>query len=107
MNYIITGVSRGIGKALAEAFLANGHSVTGICRKNDIVHPGFSFVQCDLSQPGEVTSLKVNVPEGEVTLINNAGVLGTIKRLTEQDPPDVETVLNINTVSPVLLTNSI
>jgi benzil reductase ((S)-benzoin forming) len=107
MNYIITGVSRGIGKALAEEFLSSGSGVIGIGRKHDIDHPNFSFVQCDLSVPSEVERLKVSIPKGAVTLINNAGVLGVIKRLTEQDPPDVERVLKINTVAPVLLTNLI
>jgi benzil reductase ((S)-benzoin forming) len=107
MNYIITGVSRGIGKALAEEFLSSGSGVLGIGRTHDIDHPNFSFVQCDLSESREIENLKVTVPEGAVTLINNAGVLGTIKRLTEQDPPDVVRVLNVNTVAPVLLTNLI
>lgn len=105
MNYIITGVSRGIGKALAEECLSLGSTVIGIGRKHEIKHPNFSFVQCDLSEPDEVENIKINVPEGAVTLINNAGILGNIKRLSEQLTPDVAEVLNINTITPVLLAN--
>jgi short-subunit dehydrogenase len=35
MNVVITGASRGIGKAVAEVYAANGHALY-LCSKNEV-----------------------------------------------------------------------
>ena len=87
MINIITGTSRGIGKALANFYLERGHKVVGISRQNTIDHPNFSFVKCDFTEQKQLYELDLSVfAEAEnypVRLFNNAGVIGEIKRFNE------------------------
>jgi benzil reductase ((S)-benzoin forming) len=103
MHIFITGVSGGLGKALAKEFLRMGFTIIGIGRTNQIKHPSYSFIACDLSQPAEINNLDFGILAGPVMLINNAGILGQIQRLSDQDVPDVMNVLTVNTLAPMLL----
>jgi benzil reductase ((S)-benzoin forming) len=102
MHVIITGVSRGLGRALVELFLEKGHEVMGIGRTTDIVHPNYRFTPCDLSNPNEIGN--INFPQSsEILLVNNAGIIGQVRRLSDQDAPDCEEVMNVNALAPMLL----
>ncbi len=103
----ITGVSRGLGKAIAELYLSKGEKVTGIGRSCDLEHENFSFISCDLSDLDAVRQLQFEAFSGEVTLINNAGVIGEIKRLSDMEIVDVDHVMTVNVSAPVLLTQQI
>ena len=49
MKVLITGTSQGIGKAIAQRFLDEGHSVIGIDRQdNSIRHSEYTHHVCDL-----------------------------------------------------------
>lgn len=108
MIYIITGVSRGLGKATAEIYLQKGDQVIGIGRSHSINDPNFSFIECDLSNVEQVKSLfsdqQFNVP---VTLINNAGIIGSIERMSDQKNLVLEEVMTVNVNSPMILTQNI
>ncbi len=70
MKVVITGSSRGIGKATALLFLGNGHDVVGIdCREASVVHGNYTHHIADISD-------KASLPEidGVQVLINCAGV---------------------------------
>ena len=104
---IVTGVSRGLGKAIAEHYLRNGQYVMGIGRSHDIVHSNFSFQKCDLSDLDQVKSMKFNVLTGAVTLINNAGIIGEIDRISDQRELDIDEVLTVNVSAVAILTNKV
>lgn len=101
MRIIVTGTSSGIGKAIAERYLSQGKAVTGIGRRHTIVHPAYTAVKCDLSDTAAVAALSFEV-DSDILLINNAGVLGNVKRLSDQQP-NIAAVLAVNTVAPTLL----
>lgn len=95
----ITGTSKGIGKALLEE-LKREHTVFTIGRKQN----DFSLDLTDISNVE-----KFEFPEvltEEVVLINNAGILGEIKRSFEKEKDDTKTVFNCNTIGPIILCNS-
>jgi len=103
----ITGVSRGLGKAIAELYLSKGERVTGIGRSAQIEHENFVFIQCDLSDLDAVRDLTFDELDEPVTLINNAGIIGDINRISDMETSDVDLVLTVNVSAPVMLTRKI
>lgn len=69
MKVLITGTSQGIGKAVAEHFLKEGHIVIGIDRqKSTVNHKDYTHYQCDVRDYENLP----DVPDVNI-LINNAG----------------------------------
>ena len=100
---IITGVSRGLGKALVKHYLDKGETVIGLGRQNFVEHPNYSFFQIDLSLPTAINELDLSWVHGKVTLINNAGIIGEIGRISEMGTWDLERVLQVNAIGPMEL----
>lgn len=77
---LITGVGRGIGRALAHVFLKNEYSVIGTSTTGvvDFAHENLSVLRLDLSSPAsieECTEVIRGMGKEIDILINNAGVL--------------------------------
>src|SRR5512139_987744 len=82
-NWVITGVSSGIGLALAKAALARGDNVAGTVRRRDAaaafgaLAPGRArAVMLDLEQPGQIApaAQQALAALGQVdVVVNNAG----------------------------------
>ncbi|MDZ4847244.1 MAG: SDR family oxidoreductase [Chitinophagales bacterium] len=84
---IVTGASKGIGKAVVLALLEKGVKVAGWSRSNpNIQHLAFHFVQADVSKQQQVESAFEKTMQlfgGQVhILVNNAG-LGVFSKLEE------------------------
>ncbi len=68
MKILITGTSKGIGKATAEKFLAMGHEVLGVdVLPASLAHPNYRHFTADIAE-GPLPDVAPDV------LINNAGV---------------------------------
>ena len=104
MRTLITGTSQGIGKALAQIFLDNGHEVIGLDRQDaGITHERYTHFCLDVrGDLPEITDVEI--------LINNAGTqneddieinLKALIRITEkygvQDK--IRSILNIGSAS--------
>lgn len=103
MQVFITGVSKGLGKALAEHFLNQGDTVVGIGRSHTIRHKNFQFLRCNLEDIDSVNNLDLGKFEEKVIFINNAGTIGSIKRISEQISSDITSVITVNTIAPMVL----
>ncbi|MET4106520.1 SDR family NAD(P)-dependent oxidoreductase [Hymenobacter sp. UYP22] len=110
--YIITGASRGLGKALAETLLQQPDTfVLGVSRHTTIEHPRYQHQPLDLSDMLAVQNNLHKVfppfPEASsLTLINNAGVLGEIGYMGEQPNEHFEFVFDVNLIAPAMLMNT-
>ena len=106
MKILITGTSQGIGKAIAEHFLAKGHDVIGIDRQEASLTEGrYTHIICDIRNIDDLPE----IPDVEV-LINNAGTqneddidinLKALIYVTEKYgvQPGIKSILNIGSAS--------
>lgn len=106
MRILITGTSQGIGKAIAEHFLAKGHEVIGIDRQEaSIADDAYVHHTCDIRNIDALPAL----PYPEI-LINNAGTqneddidtnLKALIRITEKYgvQGNIKSILNIGSAS--------
>lgn len=77
-SYIITGTRKGLGKALAEYYLAQGHDVAGCSRgKPSIQHPNYLHFELDVANEKSVIGMVRQTKKtfGRIdVLLNNAGI---------------------------------
>ena len=100
-NILITGVSTGLGHALAAALLDKGHRVYAVGREAPGIldmNPNFFFFPYDLSQTFTLKeTLQEFVQKRSFDLaILNAGILGEIKPLGQTDLDAIKEVMEIN-----------
>jgi NAD(P)-dependent dehydrogenase (short-subunit alcohol dehydrogenase family) len=111
---IITGVSHGVGEALAIDLLARDFRVLGIGRNpsSRLEQPSYAFVRCDLAEPvsiaGRVASSLAAIaaarPSG-VYLINNAATIEAVGVLGDLDAARIVASIDVNLAAPIVLAN--
>ena len=109
---IVTGVSRGLGEALAVELVAHGVRVLGVGRMSSprLGSERYRFIGCDLadvqSLPAALTpafeAIAADGPDG-VCLINNAATVEPIGVLGEIGAADIARSLAVNLAAPVAL----
>lgn len=102
----MSGVSRGIGRAIAKELLENNFVVYGIGRAHSINHPSFHFLELDLADPKAVEAFKFpEVNSEKAILINNAGILGNVAPAGRLSGENISQLMQINTIAPLQLSN--
>lgn len=115
-NVLITGATRGIGKAIALSFLSSGANVIGVFGGNNQAAEKFSeeigdlsknllLLQCDVSSPEGVNDLFKIIEEKYTTLdvlVNNAGIRrDSVLALMKLD--DWQRVIDVNLTGTYLM----
>jgi len=109
MKIVITGVTRGLGRAMAEWYIAHGHQVAGCGRSGqEIFDLRFDHPEPHEFSPLDVTNaVKVSIWAERVLgvfqgppdlLINNAAVMNDPKRLWEVPAEKFAQLMQINLV---------
>ena len=107
---LVTGASRGIGKAIASALAAAGWEITGTCRNpkrlaaEDRI-PGVRYLPLDFSRKGSAEALMKKMKNVDV-LVNNAGS-GSIGPVEEAPIEKVQALFEDNFFGAVRLTQAI
>jgi benzil reductase ((S)-benzoin forming) len=101
---IVTGSSRGLGKAIAEAFLNEGAMVLGISRSRSIEDPNYTHLEADLSDLEVTKALDLPLQSGlkKYIMINNAGRLGEVNRFDKLEEDDLIKTAHLNYLAPIL-----
>jgi len=105
---LVTGASRGIGRAICDRLLAEGCEVIGIARSipaGDHRPAGFTPVELDLGDLGKLpAALKAlrKAHPGINSVICNAGA-GQFGSLEEFSPKQIQQMIDLNLTSQILL----
>jgi 3-oxoacyl-[acyl-carrier protein] reductase len=118
LNVLVTGGSRGLGLAISRALASAGYRVIAIARNHSPeleaaseaaraeARGAIEFRACDLSDTGLIAPLVRGI-RGDLGpiygLVNNAG-LGSAGLLGTMHDKDIERLIRLNTVSPIVLT---
>ena len=110
---ILTGHSKGLGKALASALVAEGCEVLGISRSRADEEQGLQQVTLDLSDMDalrqwlESRELR-SFLEGakQAILINNSGVVSPVGALGTLANEEIVRSIELNVAAPLVLSNA-
>lgn len=117
-NVIVTGGSRGLGLGIAGRLAVSGYSVIAVARKTSApltaaieaarrsTSGALNFVACDLGEIDKIPDLVRGLRKqfGPIYgLVNNAAV-GTDGVLATMHNSKIETLVRVNTLSPIVLT---
>ena len=120
-NVVVTGGSRGIGLAIAQRLATAGYKVIAVARREsdalreaigDVVKQGsggLHFRAFDLSETDAIPAFVKGLRDefGAIYgLVNNSGI-GTEGLLATQHNSEIEALLRLNVLSPIILTKYI
>ncbi|GFR91010.1 dehydrogenase/reductase SDR family member 11 [Elysia marginata] len=122
-NILVTGASRGIGKAICEELVRHGLTVIGVARdvtdveqaaihwKSDGLPGSVVPIKCDISDPDAIKHMFTNIKadpdlEGVDVLVNNAAVAMAEPILTG-DPAMWKLMMETNILGPAVLTQEV
>lgn len=108
--YVITGTTRGLGKALVCEALDQGDWVFSLSRAADCFEGRHYNLFCDLSCTDKILDrlehLLSHLPGNDLTalvLINNAGLLPPIAPMHSAEDLQIQKNINVNFIAPAIL----
>ncbi|KAB1447562.1 SDR family NAD(P)-dependent oxidoreductase [Bordetella bronchiseptica] len=102
---LVTGASRGIGRAIAQRLLADGYDVVNFSRgKPANLLPGERFVPVDLSdtEAARRAATELAAQREVLHLVNNAGLI-EVAGIDQVAPDAMQRTLALNLVAPLVL----
>ncbi len=105
MKIVITGVTRGLGRALAEFFIEEGHEIIGCGRSGPEIfdlrmkYPDHHFSVVDVSQDNKVALWVADAlgpGEAPDLLINNAALMNRLSPIWEQSDAEFTKLVDVN-----------
>ena len=104
MNILITGATRGIGKAIADEMLKSGMEVFATGRNENLLKSYKNYCICDLSLRDDIEKLGEYIQENKIDiLINNAGEYLYTPILEGFNYDKLEHIFKINLEAPLYL----
>ncbi len=106
-TFLVTGATKGIGRALTERLIAAGHGVVGIARSPDPSFPG-ALVTLDLTDTARSTKMFADLAAHYAFdgVVNNAGLV-RLHRIGEIELADVDDILRLNLHPAILATQAL
>ncbi|WP_158555839.1 (S)-benzoin forming benzil reductase [Peribacillus glennii] len=118
-TYIITGASKGLGKAIAELCLQEGNHCIFVARSanEQLIDKArsqglkVSSILADLGDSGQLPEIVDSIfskigDTDELLLINNAGVVEPIKPVGQLEQNKLEDSIKVNFLAPIMLSNA-
>jgi benzil reductase ((S)-benzoin forming) len=119
-TYVVTGASKGLGRALALALASDGHPVFALARPSTELDgigellaslaPGSRSIECDLSDPTSIATAACLISEQTTFvagLVHNAGAIAPVKPMDKVDASDWARSIQVNLVGVQDLTQRI
>ena len=103
MNIVITGATRGIGKAISKELASLHHTIFAVGRNENLLKDFENYFVCDLAVADELEKLGEYIAKNKIdVLINNAGeyIYSPIENMKFAD---IEHIIKVNTQAPYYL----
>ena len=98
---VVTGASRGLGRAICDRLLAQGRNVTGIARNVESLP--FPAIACDVSSYSELKAVAATLRHGReaVTGLVNAAGIASMNLAVTTPPATVRRIVDVNLIGTI------
>lgn len=105
MRVLVTGATRGIGKAVCQKFKENNYTVLGVGTTQCKLDYVDEYLQCDFSDYVQLENFCSIIKDVDI-LINNAGI-NIIDKFCDINPQDFSKVQQINLYAPFRISQTV